>query len=398
MIRRMKLPIWSTLTALAAVIFVHFSPLRSASLQEFVEEKNARNGQNERRYCRALPGYQFEFPRDHFSHPCYRVEWWYFTGNLAAEDGQRFGYELTFFRVGVDNRFPNPSRWRVDNLYLAHFAISDLGKQKFFYTQRLNRAGIELAGASQSKGRIWNGDWVAELTATGWKLEAAEGDNRIRFQMRSLKPPVIQGQNGVSQKAAGEGNASHYYSLTRLETSGLLETGGASYDLQGWSWMDHEFATNQLQHGQAGWDWISLQMDDGTEWMLYRLRRTGGDPDPHSAGSFIAADGRVVQLMAEDFQMLPLEQWHSPHTGGLYPIRWRVLVPSLGLDVEIRAAMPDQELVTRESTGLNYWEGSILVRGTKGGKTVQGRGYLEMTGYAGPLQPELYPSESRTPN
>ena len=373
------------------------------------------------RFCKALPGYQFEFPRDHFSHPCFRTEWWYFTGNLTDRNGRRFGFELTFFREGVDNPYANPSRWRVDDLYLAHFAVSDIAAERFSYTDRLHRAGIEMAGADPSKGRIWNGDWSATLRTQGggesWLLEASsegssEAGQRIRLELNPLRPPVIQGRDGVSQKAGGEGNASHYYSLTRLATSGVLETAGAAFEVSGLSWMDHEFSTNQLQPDQVGWDWVSLQMDDGTDWMFFQLRLRGGGgdarggasgeagggasgeasgrKDPHSAGSVALPDGTSVQLSAEDFQMTPLDEWRSPHSGGHYPIRWRIQVPSQGLDVTLSAAIQDQELLTQETTGVTYWEGSILARGTRKEKSVQGRGYLEMTGYAGPLQPGLY--------
>ena len=361
------------------------------------------------RFCKALPGFQFEFPRDHFSHPCFRTEWWYFTGNLSDRNGRRFGFELTFFREGVENPYANPSRWRVDDLYLAHFAISDIAAERFSYTDRLHRAGIEMAGADPSKGRIWNGDWSATLRTQGggesWLLEAAsagasEAGQRIRLELNPLRPPVIQGRDGVSQKAGGEGNASHYYSLTRLATSGVLETAGASYEVSGLSWMDHEFSTNQLQPGQVGWDWVSLQMDDGTDWMFFQLRLRGvvggdasGEKDPHSAGSVALPDGTAVQLSAEDFQMTPLDEWRSPHSGGHYPIRWRIQVPAQGLDVTLSAAMADQELITQETTGVTYWEGSVLARGTRNEESVQGRGYLEMTGYAGPLQPGLYSTE-----
>lgn len=369
------------------------------------------------RFCKALPGYQFEFPRDHFSHPCFRTEWWYFTGNLSDQNGRRFGFELTFFREGVENPYANPSRWRVDDLYLAHFAVTDIAAERFSYNDRLHRAGIEMAGADPAKGRIWNADWSATLRNQGggesWLLEAAsegapEAGQRIRLELNPLRPPVIQGRDGVSQKASGEGNASHYYSLTRLATSGTLETAGASFEVSGLSWMDHEFSTNQLQRDQVGWDWVSLQLDDGTDWMLFQLRLRGGGggyasggargdarerKDPHSAGSVVLPDGTAVQLSADDFEMTPLDEWRSPHSGGHYPVRWRILVPSRGLDVTLSAAMRDQELITQETTGVTYWEGSVLAQGTRNGKPVQGRGYLEMTGYAGPLQPGLYSAE-----
>ena len=361
------------------------------------------------RFCKALAGYRFEFPRDHFSHPCFKTEWWYFTGNLTDRSGRQFGFELTFFREGIENPYPNPSRWRVDHLYVAHFAVSDLGRKKFIFAERLHRAGIELAGADPAKGRIWNGDWFAELRGESWHLEAADGGQRIRFELRPLKPPVIQGRNGVSQKAAGEGNASHYYSLTRLATSGTLETGGSTYEVTGLSWMDHEFATNQLQPNQVGWDWVSLQMDDGTDWMFYQLRLAGGGRDPHSAGAVVPPMGvgpqgvgridvlpnnRAIQLSAQDLEMIPLDPWRSPHSGASYPSRWRIRVPGQGLDVTIAAAMTDQELRTQETTGVVYWEGSVLAQGTRNGKAIQGRGYLEMTGYAGALSPGLYSAGS----
>jgi predicted secreted hydrolase len=343
-----------------------------------------------RQFCKAAAGYKYEFPRDHFSHPCFRTEWWYFTGNLATPEGRRFGFQLTFFREAVDNPYPNPSRWRVDDLYLAHFAISDLGKQRFFHTQRISRAGIGLAGIDAPQGRIWNGRWAAEVRDDTWRLTAAESGAGIQLQLKSLKAPAIQGKNGISQKAEGEGNASHYYSLTRLETTGQLQLDGASYSVSGWSWMDHEFSTSQLQPEQVGWDWVSLQMDDGTEWMLFRLRRKDGVADAHSAGSFVDRDGRVVILSAKDFQMLPLAEWSSPRSPGRYPIRWRLQVPRLDTDIEVSAAMQDQELDTRESTGVIYWEGSVRARGRRAGHPVEGLGYLEMTGYAGPLPTGLY--------
>ena len=361
----------------------------ASALPQDVQQANA-GAPSGRRFCRALPGYRFVFPRDHFAHPCFRTEWWYFTGNLVSTEGRRFGLQLTFFREGIDNPYPNPSRWRVEDLYLAHFAVSDIAEKNFFHTRRLNRAGIELAGADQEQGRIWNGDWSARVQGDVWRLEAAEEGHRIQLALRSRKPPVIQGRDGVSQKADGEGHASHYYSLTRLETAGRLQSGGETYDVTGWSWMDHEFSTNLLQPDQVGWDWVSLQMEDGTEWMLFQLRLQDGTRDPHSAGSFVDAGGRARQLSAADFQMLPLREWRSPHSGGRYPIGWRIRVPALGLAVEISAAFPDQELVSEDAGGTNYWEGSVVAEGTRNGVPVRGRGYLEMTGYGGPLQPELY--------
>jgi predicted secreted hydrolase len=340
-------------------------------------------------YCTAQAGYRFEFPRDHFSHDCFRTEWWYFTGNLTS-DGRQFGYQLTFFRDAVDNPFPNPSRWRLDNLYLAHFAITDIADGELIYAQRISRGAVNLAAVDAATGRIWNGRWSARVVGNTWTLRAADGEIAIHLELVSRKPAVIQGRNGISQKGPAEGNASHYYSLTRLETSGTIQTRDGSYEVAGWSWMDHEFSTSQLEPGQTGWDWISLHMNDGSELMLFQLKRTDATRDPFSAGSFADASGRVTQLTAEDFAMMPLETWTSPRSGAQYPIRWRVRVPRLALEVETSAAVRDQELDTRQTTQIIYWEGSIAARGTRDGAPVEGRGYLEMTGYAGPLPSGLY--------
>ncbi|MBI2816486.1 MAG: carotenoid 1,2-hydratase [Acidobacteria bacterium] len=346
-------------------------------------------------FCQATPGYRFSFPRDHFEHRCFRTEWWYFTGNLTSNDGRRFGFELTFFRQAVDNPYQNPSRWRIDDLYLAHFAVSDLQSGKFFYTERLNRAGIELAGADHSRGRIWNGDWSAEIRGTGldesWSVDASDGGYKIHLVMRPEKAPVLHAESGLSRKSAGAGNASYYYSLTRLRTSGSLVVNGTAYEVTGLSWMDHEFFTHSMAPNQSGWDWVSLQMDDGTEWMLYRFRRADGSRDPFSSGTFVDRNGKATHLRASDFEMQPLETWRSPHSGANYPVAWRIVVPRLSFQAEIRTSLPDQELVSAVTSGLTYWEGSIVVRATQHGSSTSGRGYLEMTGYAGPISPMLNP-------
>lgn len=385
-----------TIRHLRAALLVLLAVSSSArpGVAQTAQEPPTKGSLPSRTFCVATAGYRFEFPRDHFVHSCFRTEWWYFTGSLEAVDGRRFGFELTFFREGADNSYANPSRWRVDEFYLAHFAISGIASKQFFFSQKVSRAGIEMAGALQdgigSSGRIWVGPWSAAFQGESWTLEAVDQGHRIRLNLKPLKQPVVHGKDGISQKAEGAGNASHYYSLTRLETSGTVETGGASYAVKGLSWMDHEFSTSQLQAGQAGWDWISLQWEDGTEWMLFQLRRTDGSRDPHSAGTVIERNGAATPLTAKDFEMIPLEFWTSPHSSGRYPISWRLRIPQLNMEAEIQAAMPDQELITKETTGVTYWEGRIDARGQSGNRVVKGSGYLEMTGYAGSLPGGLY--------
>ncbi len=332
----------------------------------------------------ASAGYQFRFPRDHASHPEYRLEWWYYTGNLEADDGKRFGYQLTFFRIGVDPDPDNPSRWAVRDLYLAHFAVTDISGGKFIFADRLNRAGVGWAGASTDTYRVWNEDWSARLVGDGMHLlHASHGGIILDLQLTGFKPPVIHGARGISQKGSQPGNASHYYSMTRMPTQGTLRLGGRDTRVRGLSWMDHEFGTSFLEPQQLGWDWFSIQLDDGTDLMLFQLRRTDGSRDVHSSGTLVDAAGRPVGIRTGDFDLQPGRRWRSSSSGATYPVHWRVTLPSCGIDLNVDAALDDQELRTTESMGITYWEGAIEVTGVREGRPARGRGYLEMTGYAG---------------
>jgi predicted secreted hydrolase len=328
----------------------------------------------------ALPGYRFQFPRDHFDHPGFRTEWWYYTGNLRAADGHRYGFELVFFRQG-ERRGPadNPSAWRVDDLYLAHLAWTDIDGRRFHSYRRLNRAGPGIAGASLEQARVWNGNWEArwDLAAGRQTLTAVADDVRFTLRLASLKPPVLNGDNGLSQKAEGAGKASYYVSLTRLEVEGTFN--GAA--VKGLAWMDHEWFTHQLEENQRGWDWFSAQLDDSTELMLFQLRRMDGSIDPFSAGTFVARDGRATHLKRSDFELTPESWWTSPKTGGRYPTGWRIRVPSLRLELHCAAAIPAQELASDDESTPSYWEGAVVYTGTPAGA-----GYLEMTGYAKPMR------------
>jgi predicted secreted hydrolase len=327
----------------------------------------------------ALPGWQYEFPRDHRTHREFKTEWWYFTGNIESTDGRRFGYQLTFFRQGIrpPSAAPAASRFVVDDLKFSHFALSDLSAGRFRFRQKLARGAFGEAGFGDAT-LAWIDDWTLRLDADGaMSLTANDAEFSIAFDLASLKPWTVHGENGVSQKALGEGRASHYYSGTRMKTRGTLSVDGRTFAVNGESWFDHEWATNQLTPAQVGWDWFSVQLDNGSELMLYRMRNRDGGSDPASSGTFIAQDGRTRHLTRDDFQLTPLETWTSKTTGGRYPIAWKIAVPSLALELRVKPALPAQELVLQP---IAYWEGAIEVTGSH-----TGRGYLELTGYAGAL-------------
>ena len=334
-------------------------------------------------YQKALPSYQYQFPRDHFNHPDYQTEWWYYTGNLRSADGHKFGFELTFFRQGVSRGKAQTSDWDVNDIYLAHLALSDLDGDRFYHTERVNRAGPGLAGASEPTAKVWNGNWQVQWTGNQQQLLAIAQNFALRLVMSSRKPPVIHGKDGVSQKAAGAGQASHYISFTRLLTTGTIELNAREYQVEGTAWMDHEFFTHQLDTNESGWDWVSLQLDNDTELMLYRFRHKDGSVDSFSAGTYIDAAGKPAYLGVADFSMQPeKETYASPDTHAIYPIAWRITVPSLRLDLQLTTPLKSQELVSGMGAGLSYWEGATTVAGTRDSKPAKGVGYLEMTGYA----------------
>jgi predicted secreted hydrolase len=333
----------------------------------------------------ATPGYRFEFPRDHASHPAYKIEWWYYTGNLQTKTGRRFGYQVTFFRVGVDAAPVNPSRWAVRDLHMTHLAVSDPSGQRYRFDERLSRSGPGLADAATDRYRVWNDDWTAHLDERGRHvIRAASRSAGVELVLDEGKPPVINGVDGISQKGAQAGNASHYYSLTRMPTRGSLTVDGERFEVTGDSWMDHEFGTSFLESEQQGWDWLSIQLADGRDLMLYQLRRSDGSRDPRSSGTLVDQQGRHRHLTAADFTLSAAGPTFRAPSGAVYPIRWRIAIPQEQLTIDVTTPLQNQELST-EGAGLSYWEGLIDVSGTSRGTPVVGRGYLEMTGYRGSL-------------
>lgn len=339
----------------------------------------------------ALPGYQYNFPRDYFNHPNYQTEWWYYTGNLRASDGHRFGFELTFFRESMD--LPKTLEissgvWRPDQIYLAHLALSDLDGGEFYYTERLNRAGPGLAGADLNEHRYWNGNWqvVWHSLETGkQELQAISDRLTLRIRLVPAKPVVIHGDNGISQKGPERGEASHYLSFTRLSAAGELEWKGKSFAVNGLAWMDHEFFTAQLDKDLTGWDWFAIQLNNNEELMLYRLRVNGCGANecssPYSSGTFVDARGHAHQLDASQFRLSPGREWCSGASGARYPITWKISVPSLKLELFESTPLNNQELFSSNAITPTYWEGAVTYQGQRDGQLVQGRGYLEMTGY-----------------
>jgi predicted secreted hydrolase len=334
----------------------------------------------------ALPGWKFDFPRDHASHPKFKTEWWYYTGHLTSTRGEPFSYQLTFFRVGV-RRHDSQARsaWALNTIYFAHLALTDIQGRKFTYHEKTGRGALGMSGAATDQYKVWIDDWQAELEGDVHHLTAAAGEMALDLKLTPEKPPVIHGENGVSQKAAGQGNASHYYSLTRLATAGQLTYRGQTYSVQGLSWMDHEFSSSQLAPYQAGWDWFSLQLNDGQELMLYVLRHQDGSADPCSSGTLVDPQGKSQHLKLADFNIQPLKKWQSPQSKAVYPAGWRINLPPLGYELELYPTIPDQELATSQNTQITYWEGSVRVSGRRYGQAVNGRGYVELTGYAGNL-------------
>ncbi len=345
----------------------------------------------------ALPGWKYEFPRDHGQHREFKTEWLYFTGNLATtETGRRFGYELTFFRQGIrppTQRGGAKSKLIINDLPFAHFCISDPEGRQFLFQQRIARGVRGDAGFDGESTKdepvtklAWNGPWSVNLKTDGhielWAANESAGAT-LKLDLQNALPDwTIHGVDGVSQKAAGEGHASQYYSGVRMRTVGTLNLGGKHFEVTGDSWFDHEWASNQLAPDQAGWDWFGLHLSDGSSLMLYQMRLRQGGADAASSGTYIAPQGKSRHLKQSDYLLTPLDYWTSKSNGARYPIKWRVSIPSLALDFTVQTPLPNQELVF---PALTYWEGMVDLQGARDGRRLDGHGYMELTGYAGAI-------------
>ena len=335
-------------------------------------------------YERALAPQTFSFPADHGPHPGFRTEWWYYTGNLATAEGRRFGFQLTFFRAALAPRMAERgSAWATRQAWLAHFAVTDAAGGRFHAFERWSRGALGLAGAEAAPFRVWVQDWSATAVGGGFaplRLQAAQGEVALDLELAEGKPPVLQGDRGLSRKSAEPGNASFYYSLPRMPATGSVQLGAERFAVTGAVWMDREWSTSALGAGQVGWDWFALQLDDGTDLMLYQLRRIDGTPDPASSGRFIEPDASSRPVAFGGFSLEALDHWQSPRSGARHPSRWRVRVPAEELDLSVTPLLADQEL----DVSFRYWEGAVTVAGTRRGTPVTGRGYVELTGYTAP--------------
>ncbi|MGI9330425.1 MAG: lipocalin-like domain-containing protein [Gammaproteobacteria bacterium] len=324
-------------------------------------------------------------PRDHGPHPDYRSEWWYFTGNLSADDGREFGFQLTFFRFALASTAPSRSSdWAADQIYMAHFALTDASRDKHRAVERLARGSAGLAGARIEPFEVWLDDWTAKSTGLEFlplqlsARDAARG-MELKLELGPGKEPVRQGEAGLSQKGAAAGNASWYYSYTRLPAAGSLQLDGEQHGVSGLAWLDREWSTSSLDAGVQGWDWFSLQLDDGRDLMIYSLRQLDGQSAPQSAGSLVARDGDSRLLSLDDFELQAVRSWLSPATGVSWPLVWQLRLPQEDLELEVRPSVRDQE----QDLSVRYWEGSVDVF-APGTDQRLGRGYMELTGYQPP--------------
>jgi predicted secreted hydrolase len=343
----------------------------------------ALGGGDDAGFLRATTPRPFAFPADHGAHDGFRTEWWYVTGNLFAADGRAFGVQLTFFRNAlVAGGAASPSRWRSHHVWMAHFALSDERRGTFRFSERFAREAVDLAGVTAAPFRVALEDWsLASMSPSGsdfspLALAARNGDFAAELTLETGKPPVLQGERGLSQKGPEPGNASYYYSLTRLATRGTVTVAGETVPVTGEAWLDREWSTSALGAELAGWDWFALQLDDGRELMFYRLRRKDGASDPWSRGSLVAADGSARSLQPAEVRLTPLSTWPSP-TGAIYPAKWRIEVPGEALDLELAPRVANQELAVT----VRYWEGAVKIAGSSHGRPIGGHGFVEMTGY-----------------
>lgn len=335
-------------------------------------------------FSKAVEKRKFIFPDDHGPHFDFRTEWWYFTGNLTSDDNRKFGYQFTIFRTALSKqKNERNSKWNSNQIYMAHFAVTDIDENKFFFDERFSREGNNLSGAQINPFKVWVEDWQITQTESRTKYElptisikAKTDKMEINFTLEAIKPFVLQGDEGLSQKGKQPGNASYYYSYTRLKTDGKIILSGQEFSVRGFSWMDREWSTSALSEDQKGWDWFALQLEDNTEIMYYQMRKKDGTADVFSKGVFVDEKG-ASQLITKDSVVLKVtDYWLSP-TGEKYPSGWNLQIPSKEINLKITPAVKNQLM----DVAVRYWEGSVKIEGTKNGNRVNGRGYVELTGY-----------------
>lgn len=326
-------------------------------------------------FLKALKPVEFIFPDDHGPHQKFQTEWWYFTGNLKGRYGSTFGYQLTFFRRALGNysKIKSASDWRSNTLYFAHFALSDINKNKYYSFEKWSRGAQNLSGARSTPFRVWIDNWSVELEKGRFLLESSINDVSIKFELEPVKNIVSHGNKGLSHKSIDRKNASYYYSYTRLNTSGELKIRDRVYSVEGSSWFDHEWSTSVLSNKQAGWDWFSIQLDNNTEVMIYQLRFKDGSVDPVSSGTYVDERGKSVHLDSSEFEIDILDTWKSPNTLSEYPSKWNLEIPKLNIKLLIEPYLNGQEF----SHSFTYWEGAVKASGN----TTRGSGYVELTGY-----------------
>ena len=375
------------LTAGAVVLggaYMLSRPEEGLRVQAELSISQALGGTGNSAFARVLGPREFSFPADHGPHPEYGIEWWYFTGNLETAAARHFGFELAFFRIGLGpEQRDRASDWATSQLYLGHFALTDVEGDRFYSFERFSRQSLGLAGATFSEDqrfRVWLETWSAEIDGSARpvvRLKAAVEDIAIDLTLESAKPLTLHGDKGYSRKGAEPGNASYYYSVTRMPTTGTVTIGQESFSVEGTSWMDREWSTSALADDQVGWDWFALQLSDGRDVMFYQLRLQDGGIDARSSGTVIGAGGSAFPLAKEDVHIQVLDQWVSPR-GSSYPSKWRLTIKSAAIDLIITPYINNQEL----DVSVRYWEGAVWLTGTSHGQPVSGSGYVEMTGYA----------------
>ncbi len=372
-----------------AILAVSVSANFAAAQRTSTSVSDTLSSKADERFARVLEPMTFQFPRDHGAHPEYQIEWWYYTGNLHTDDGKAFGYQLTFFRFALTPQMPErTSHFATNQVYMGHFAVTNAANNEYFCFERRSRGAGGLAGAAGDPTyKVWLEDWSATEVEPGvMRLHVPSTSDSIEMEpqiglslnLRQTRPAILQGDRGLSQKGPEPGNATYYYSLVGLETTGEITINGKTAAVSGISWMDHEFGTSFLPEGFVGWDWFSLQLDNDLTLMLYCLRRSDQSCDPQTLeGTLIYPDSGQLRIGTKDFTLTSTRQWTSPESGATYPSGWQITFPELNISLQVEPLIPNQEF----RASFTYWEGAVRVRGQIDGAAVNGHGYVELTGY-----------------